>query len=100
MRRRSQLYVPANNPRMIAKAATLDADSIVFDLEDGVPLGEKASARKGLPSAIREADWGRREIAVRINALGTDDGDRDLPSSGRSPASIPSSCRRPSRTSR
>jgi len=78
MRRRSQLYVPANNPRMIAKAATLDADSIVFDLEDGVPLGEKASARKGLPSAIREADWGRREIAVRINALGTDDGDRDL----------------------
>src|SRR5206468_3213141 len=78
MRRRSQLYVPANNPRMIAKAATLDADSIVFDLEDGVPLGEKASARKGLPSAIREADWGPREIAVRINALGTDDGERDL----------------------
>src|SRR2546429_5402696 len=78
MRRRSQLYVPANNPRMIAKAATLDADSIVFDLEDGVPQEEKASARKGLPSAIGEADWGRREIAVRINALGTDDGDRDL----------------------
>src|SRR5437879_7646526 len=78
MRRRSQLYVPANNPRMIAKAATLEADSIVFDLEDGVPDEEKASARKGLPSAIGEAYWGRREIAVRINALGTDDGDRDL----------------------
>src|SRR5437016_13142018 len=78
MRRRSQLYVPANNPRIIAKAATLDADSIVFDLEDGVPDEEKASARKGLPSAIGETDWERRVIAVRINALGTDDGDRDF----------------------
>src|SRR5919204_388935 len=37
MRRRSQLYVPANNPRMVAKAASLEADSIVFDLEDAVP---------------------------------------------------------------
>src|SRR5207245_4782028 len=41
MRRRSQLYVPANNPRMIAKAAAIEADSILFDLEDAVPTDEK-----------------------------------------------------------
>jgi len=78
MRRRSQLYVPANNPRMIAKAAGLEADSIVFDLEDAVPADEKESARRSLGSAVRKADWGRRELGVRINAPGTADGKRDL----------------------
>src|SRR5439155_778550 len=48
MRRRSQLYVPANNPRMIAKAAGLEADSILFDLEDAVPPDEKEAARRSV----------------------------------------------------
>ena len=78
MRRRSQLYVPANNPRMISKAATLEADSIVFDLEDGVPPEEKTAARKALGAAIGKADWGRRELAVRINAPGTAEGGQDI----------------------
>src|SRR5213594_221467 len=78
MRRRSQLYVPANNPRMIAKAAGLEADSIVFDLEDAVPSDAKEAARQSLGSALQKADWGRRELGVRINALGTPDGERDL----------------------
>src|SRR5207247_7645396 len=78
MRRRSQLYVPANNPRMIAKAATLDADSIVFDLEDAVPLEEKVTARVSLGSALGKADWGSRHLAVRINAPGTPDGQADI----------------------
>ncbi len=77
-RRRSQLYVPANNPRMIANAAGLEADSILFDLEDAVPADEKVSARRSLGSAARKADWGRRELGVRINAPGTPDGERDL----------------------
>src|SRR5437899_13092773 len=78
MRRRSQLYVPANNPRMIAKAAGLEADSIVFDLEDAVPPDEKEEARQSLGSALRKADWGHRELGVRINAPGTPNGERDL----------------------
>jgi len=78
MRRRSQLYVPANNPRMIAKAAAIDADSILFDFEDAVPPDEKESARRSLGSAVRKADWGHRELGVRINAPGTPDGQRDL----------------------
>src|SRR5881409_222414 len=78
MRRRSQLYVPANNPHMIAKAAVIEADSIVFDLEDAVPTQEKESARRSLGSAFRKADWGHRELGVRMNAPGTPDGERDL----------------------
>src|SRR6266571_5325347 len=78
MRRRSQLYVPGNNPRMIAKAAAIEADSILFDLEDAVPSDEKESARRSLGSALRKADWGHRELGVRINAPGTPDGKRDL----------------------
>src|SRR2546428_634487 len=78
MRRRSQLYVPANNPRMIAKAAGLEADSILFDLEDAVPTDEKEAARQSLGSALRKAGWGRRELGVRINAPRTPEGERDL----------------------
>ncbi len=76
--RRSQLYVPANNPRMIRKAASLDADSIVFDLEDAVPAEEKAAAREGLAAAVGSVEWGRRELAVRINAPSTPEGGRDV----------------------
>src|SRR3989449_375609 len=85
MRRRSQLYVPANNPRMVAKAAGLEADSILFDLEDAVPLDEKEAARQSLGSALRAAEWGRRELGVRINAPGTPDGERDLAALGSEP---------------
>ena len=70
--------MPANNPRMIAKAAGLKADSILFDLEDAVPTEEKEAARQSLGSAIRKAGWGRRELGVRINAPGTPEGERDL----------------------
>ena len=70
--------MPANNPRMIAKAAVIEADSIVFDLEDAVPQEEKEAARQSLGSALRKGDWGRRELGVRMNAPGTPEGERDL----------------------
>ena len=70
--------MPANNPRMIANAAAIEADSILFDFEDAVPPNEKESARRSLGSALRKADWGHRELGVRINVPGTPDGERDL----------------------
>lgn len=78
MRRRSQLYVPANNPRMVAKAASLEADSIVFDLEDAVPPDEKDAARKSVAAALAQEGWGTRELGVRINAPGTPEGQKDV----------------------
>ena len=78
MRRRSQLYVPGNNPRMIEKAATLDVDSLILDLEDAVPPEQKAGTRGALGAEIRRLDWGSRELCVRVNGLGTPEGPDDV----------------------
>ena len=85
MRRRSQLYVPANNPKMIRKAAGLQADSILFDLEDAVPPNEKAAARESLGPVIGGIEWGHRELAVRINAPETPEGKQDLAAMSKEP---------------
>src|SRR5436853_7145645 len=85
MRRRSQLYVPANNPKMIRKAAGLQADSILFDLEDAVPPNEKAAARESLGPAIGGIEWGQRELAVRINAPEAPEGKQDLAAVSKEP---------------
>jgi citrate lyase subunit beta / citryl-CoA lyase len=69
--RRSQLYVPGNNQKMIAKAATLGADSVILDLEDSVPEGSKDDARARVVRMSRQVDWGELELCVRINQKGT-----------------------------
>lgn len=71
MLRRSQLFVPANDERKIRKSVTLDADSIIYDLEDSVPSTEKSKARKLLTDLFQDLDFGGREVCVRINELGS-----------------------------
>ena len=43
--RRSMLFIPGANPKQIMFAATMGADSIIFDLEDSVSPAEKDSAK-------------------------------------------------------
>ncbi|ORZ41351.1 Pyruvate/Phosphoenolpyruvate kinase-like domain-containing protein [Catenaria anguillulae PL171] len=69
--RRSLFNVPGSDERKMAKAKTLGADSIVFDLEDGVPMDRKGSARQLVFDALESFDLGHRERAVRINAVGS-----------------------------
>src|SRR5690242_13612384 len=64
--RRSCLAVPASSSRMLAKAATLDVDEVVVDLEDGVAPHDKPGARANLTGARA-----RGTLAVRINGLAT-----------------------------
>ena len=45
--RRAYLYVPSV-PRMLAKSRSLQADTIIFDLEDSVADADKPAARKNL----------------------------------------------------
>ncbi|HYM41001.1 MAG TPA: CoA ester lyase [Thermoplasmata archaeon] len=78
MKRRSQLYVPANNPRMLEKAATLEADSVILDLEDAIPPEQKVPTRGTLAADIRRIAWGRREVCVRVNGLGSPEGPEDV----------------------
>lgn len=76
--RRSALFMPASNPRAIAKARTLSCDVVILDLEDAVAPGRKDEARRAAVAAIAEGGFGPREIVVRINPPGTDAGRADL----------------------
>ncbi len=69
--RRSVLYLPAANPRAIAKARTVDADCIILDLEDAVAPDAKVEARAAAVAAVAECDWGHREVLIRVNSLST-----------------------------
>jgi citrate lyase beta subunit len=63
--------MPGDDRHKIEKGAALDVDSIIMDLEDGVALNRKDAARETISAALREADFGRTERLVRINAIGT-----------------------------
>jgi len=76
--RRSALYMPASNPRALAKARSLPADVIILDLEDAVAPEAKEDARAAAIAAAAEGGFGNRELAIRINALDTPWGKDDL----------------------
>ena len=64
---RSLLFVPANQDRFIDGAAKRNADAYVLDLEDSVPLSEKAATRDGLQDAVARLSSFGVEVLVRIN---------------------------------
>ncbi len=69
-RLRSLLFTPGNRPKMLEKAPSSGADALIFDLEDSVPVSQKAEAR-----IITREYLGRFKkecaIYVRVNALET-----------------------------
>ena len=70
--RRSCLAVPGSSPRMLAKAAELDADQIFVDLEDAVaPEMKTDETRLQVIAALRDRTWRAPTRVVRINAVGT-----------------------------
>ena len=69
--RRSVLYMPGANARALEKAQTLAADALILDLEDAVAPDAKVEARERVCAAAASGDYGRREIAIRVNGLGT-----------------------------
>lgn len=75
---RSVLYIPGSNARALEKAATLECDAIIFDLEDAVAVTEKSNARDQLVDVLKTRDYGARARIVRVNALDTEWGRADL----------------------
>ena len=75
---RSALYMPGANSRALEKARGLDADGLIFDLEDAVAPDAKAAARAAVVAAVSMGGYGERELLVRVNALGTKWGEDDL----------------------
>jgi citrate lyase subunit beta / citryl-CoA lyase len=76
--RRSALYMPASNPKALAKARSLPADVVILDLEDSVAPELKAEARAAAIAAVAEGGFGPREVVIRANAFDTEWGAADL----------------------
>ena len=66
--KRALLFLPASNPRAIAKARESDADLVILDLEDAVKPEDKDSARRAAIKAVAEP-W-PMAVAIRINGVG------------------------------
>lgn len=62
---RSMMFLPASNPRAIARARASDADLVVLDLEDAVKHDHKVLARDAAVAAVAEA-W-PMPVAIRVN---------------------------------
>ena len=69
---RSALYVPASNARAIEKSVDIDADWLIFDLEDSVSITDKPSAREALQQAFENKEFGRSQVAIRTNSVDSD----------------------------
>lgn len=76
--RRTMMFVPGNNPGMMADAHIYGPDSIMLDLEDSVTMAEKDAARLLVYQALKTVDYGNTEMVVRINPLNTPYGKKDI----------------------
>ncbi len=72
------MFVPGNNPGMMADAHIYRPDSIMLDLEDSVTMAEKDTARLLVYNALKSVDYGDTEMVVRINPLNTPYGKKDI----------------------
>jgi citrate lyase subunit beta/citryl-CoA lyase len=71
--RRSYLFAPGNNRKLLGKVFDAGADAVVLDLEDAVPPAEKPAAREMVRETLQErAPATSPGIFVRVNHPATD----------------------------
>ncbi len=75
---RSFLFVPGNRPERFAKALASGADAVILDLEDSVPLQEKAEARDAIRAQWSQLKVESSAVVIRINSPETEWGKNDL----------------------
>ena len=66
---RSTISVPSNREKMLIKSLGLNADFIMYDLEDSVSLEEKDKARRMLIDFLSSEDLQDKVISYRINEV-------------------------------
>ena len=76
--RRSALYVPAHHANYITKSRGLNADTIIFDLQESVPPSRKEEARALLVKELSNPDFGYSEKIIRVNRLDSPWGEDDV----------------------
>ena len=67
--RRSRLYLPGDQPKLMINAGIHRPDGVILDLEDSVHPDEKDAARLLVRNALRSIDFMGAERMVRINQL-------------------------------
>jgi len=79
--RRSRLYLPGTQAKLMLNAGIHKPDAIILDLEDSISTAEKDSARLIVRNALRTLDFFGSERMVRINQgnLGLKDLEAILP---------------------
>ena len=65
--RRSRLYLPGNQAKLMLNAGIHKPDAIILDIEDSVAQSEKNTARLIVRNALRTLDFFGSERMVRIN---------------------------------
>lgn len=73
---RTLLFAPGSRPELLAKAQTGEADALIFDLEDSVPVNAKDEARRNIASVL--AAGAARPVFLRINNPRAGDAISDL----------------------
>ena len=68
---RTAFFIPGGNEKMLAKAGSIPADLIIFDLEDSVLEPEKPQARTLVEAMLKQMAAGQQSLAVRVNAMDT-----------------------------
>jgi citrate lyase subunit beta/citryl-CoA lyase len=63
---------------MIDRSRTLPADQVMLDLEDAVAADQKDAARAAALAELERGGWGDRLVSIRVNAVGSEVGRRDL----------------------
>ena len=69
--RRTVLYVPADKPRALEKAARLAADAVIIDLEDAVLPDHKDVARAAAVASVGAIAASGKEVVIRVNGMDT-----------------------------
>lgn len=64
---RSLMFVPAHNQRLLDSAIRRDADVLLLDVEDSVPVFDKQLARDNIKSFVQRDDLNGKLVFPRIN---------------------------------
>lgn len=64
---RSCMYVPAHNQKFLDSATRRDADVLLLDLEDSVPVFDKQLARDNIKTYVQRDDLNGKLIFPRVN---------------------------------
>jgi len=76
--RRTMLFVPGGNEKILVKALSLSVDSLILDLEDSVLPENKESSRQAVKEMVNSGDFGSKERIVRVNSLSSEYGGEDI----------------------